>query len=231
MAPPPTPVNISVNPEGAPKLEPIEEDETDVLVKLAEDSKLSLGDSKFASHRGLRYPVAEYKPGQLLSTSINQRTPDHTEVMAPPSTPKIQKDMFKPPRDYMDEVVYEFQKKHINELKKDDNALKVQVQSPQQLPLHISAAASKESAPSINDCETAITPIKPIEKISQNVKTADSKSLKSTTNAEAETSPTKAMEAAISTAESKVDEEEEDREHLTHFRSWGKPQPRDKPGK
>jgi hypothetical protein len=190
-----------------------------------------LGDSKFASHRGLRYPVAEYNPGQLLSTSFNQETPGRTEVTAPPSAPNIKNDMFNPPRDYMDEVVCEFQKNHTNGFKEDDNALKEQAQSPQQLPPHASTAASKELASSTNDYETAITPIQPIEKVSQDVKIADSKSSKSTTNAEAETCPSKATEAASSTAESKVREEEEDREHLTHFRSWGKPQASDKAGK
>ena len=63
------------------------------------------------------------------------------------------------------------------------------------------------------------------------MKTVNSKSSKSTTNAGAETSPSKAMEAPISIAESEVGEEEEDREHLAHFSSWGKPQVRDKPGK
>jgi len=230
-APPPTPVNTSVNAEGAPKLEPIEEDEADVLAKLVEESKFGLGDSKFASNGGLRYPVAEYNPGQLLSTSLNQKTPGHTEVTAPPSAPNIKEDMFKPPRDYMDEVVCEFQKNHIDDFKNDDTALKEQAQPPQQLPPTASTAASKESAPSTNDYETAITPIKPIEKVSQDVKTAESKSSKSKVNAEAETSSSKATEAAISTAESMVGEEDEDREHLTHFKSWGKPQARDKAGK
>jgi hypothetical protein len=209
------------------------EDETGVLAKLVEELKFGLGDSKFASHRGLRYPVAEYKPGQLLSTSLNQKTPGRTEVTAPPSAPNVEKDMFKPPRDYMGEVVCESQKNHINDFKNDNTVLKEQVQLPQQLPPHASTAASRESAPSTNDYETAITPIKPIEKVSQDAKTADSKSSKSKPNAEAETSPSKATEAAISTAEPKVgeEEEEEDREHLTHFRSWGKPQAKDKPGK
>ena len=131
----------------------------------------------------------------------------------------------------MDGVVCEFQKNHINDFKNDDTALKEQAQSSQQLPPHASTAASKESAPSTNDYETAITPIKPIEKAPQDVKTVESKSSKSKTNAESETSSSKAIEAAISTAESMVGEEEEDREHLTHFRSWGKPQARDKAGK
>jgi hypothetical protein len=227
-APPSTPVNTSVNAEGVPKLEPIEEDETDVLAKLVEESTFGLSDSKFAFHRTLRYPVAEYKPSQLVSTSLNQKTPGRTEVTAPPSAPNIKKDMFKPPRDYMDEVVCEFQKNHINNFKSDDIALKEQAQSPQQLPPHASTAASKGSAPSTNDHETAITPIQPIEKVSQDVKAAESKSSKSKTNAEVEASPSKTTEAAIST---KVGEEEEDHEHLTYFRSWGKPQARDKPGK
>jgi len=212
-------------------LEPIQEDDADVLAKLVEESKLGLGDSKFASHGGLRYPVAEYKPGQLLSTSLNQKTPGRTEVTALPSAPNIKEDMFKPPRDYMDEVVCEFQENHIDDFKNDDTAMKEQAQSPQQLPPQASTAASKESAPSTSGYETAIMPIKPIEKVSQDAKTAESKSSKSKTDAEAETSSSKATEAAISTAESMVGEEEEDREHLTHFRSWGKPRAREKAGK
>ena len=139
--------------------------------------------------------------------------------------------MFKPPRDYTDEVVCEFQKNHIDDFKNDDTALKEQTQPSQQLPPRASTAASKESAPFTNDDEPAIMPIKPIEKVSQDVKTAESKSSKSKLNAEAETSSSKATEATISTAESMVGEEEEDREHLTHFNSWGKPQARDKAGK
>jgi hypothetical protein len=139
--------------------------------------------------------------------------------------------MFKPPRDYMGEVVCEFQKNHISDSKNDDTALKEQAQLPQQLPPHASTTASKEPASSTDDYETTITPIKPIGKVSQDIKTAESKSSKSKPNVEAETSPSKAREAAVSTAESKIGEEEEDREHLTHFRSWGKPQAKDKPGK
>lgn len=229
-APPPTPVNTAVNAERASKLEPIEEDEIDVLAKLTEESKLGLGDSKFASHKGLRYPVAEYKPGQLLSTSFNQKTPGRTGVAAPPSVPEIQKEVFNPPKGYMDEAVCEFQK-DVNEFKKDDNALKEQAQSPLQLPPYASTAASKESAPSTNDYEAAITPIQPIGKVSQDVKAVDSKSSKSPTNTGAETSPSKATEVPISMVASEVGEEEEGREHHTHFSSWGKPQARDRPGK
>jgi hypothetical protein len=130
----------------------------------------------------------------------------------------------------MDGVVCEFQE-DINEFKKDDHALKEQAQSPQQLPLDASTAAQKGSARSTNDHETAIAPIQPIKKVSQDAKTADSKSPKSTTNAGVETSPSQATESTISMAESKVDEEEEDGEYLTYFRSWGKPQAKDKPGK
>lgn len=226
-APPSTPVNTSVNAERAPRLEPIEEDEIDVLAKLTEESKPGLGDSKFASHKCLHYPVAEYRPGQLLSTSFNQKTP---EVAAPPSVPKVKEEVFNPPKDYKDEVC-ELQK-DVNEFEKDDNALKEQAQPPQQLSPHANTAASKESASSTNDDhEATITPIQPVEKASQDVKTVNSKSSKSTTNAGADTSPSKAMEAPISIAESEVGEEEEDREHLAHFSPWGKPQVRDKPGK
>jgi hypothetical protein len=63
------------------------------------------------------------------------------------------------------------------------------------------------------------------------MKTADSAPSECTTNAEAETNPSKVTDAASSMAESKIAEEEEDREHLTHFTSWGKPQARDTPGK
>jgi hypothetical protein len=185
-----------------------------------------LGDSKFASHKGLRYPVAEYNPGQLLSTSFNQKT---AEVAAPSSTPKIQKEVFNPPKDCMDEVC-EFQK-DVNEFKKDDNALKGHAQSSQQLPPHANTTTSEELAPSTNNYGAAITPVQPIERVSQDGKNVDSKSSKSTTIAGAEASPSKAMESPISTAESKVGEEEEDRGHLTHFSSWGKPQARDKSGK
>ena len=43
-------------------LEPIEEDETDVLAQLANSTNLKLQDSKFASRCGLRYPAPTFKP-------------------------------------------------------------------------------------------------------------------------------------------------------------------------
>jgi hypothetical protein len=220
-APPPTPVSTHVTAEAAAKLEPIEEDETDILAKLADESKLGLRDSKFASTSRLCYPV-EYRPGGLL-TSYNQHTPGRAAITSN-STPKIKKDMVidEPPKDYIEQVVSEFQKKHNDHLKRDESAL------AEHSDLHVPAIVAAENPlASLKDKNEVDTP-NPIEKVSQDVKTAESKSTAADT-AGNETSPSKAQEAALGTFESQI--AEEDREYLTHFKSWGKPEARDKPGK
>jgi hypothetical protein len=94
------------------------------------------------------------------------------------------------PKSYMEDVVSQFQKKHISDFKQDDGALTVSIDA--QKPLASSS-----------------------DKVSQDVKTTESKTSVIT-------------DAAISTAKSEI--VEEDREYLTHFKSWGKPEARDKPG-
>lgn len=218
-APPPTPISTTVIAEAAAKLEPIEEDEADVLAKLADESKLGLSDSKFA-HK-LHYPVPEYTPG--ASTSCTQHAPARAE-MPPGSTPKIKKEMVIDvrPKGYIEHVISEFQKKHVNNFKKDDGALTEK--SNEQTSATASIAATKPVAPSN---EKYNIPVKPIEKVSQDVKTAESKS--STDATTADTSPSDVHGPATGTAESEI--VEENREYLTHFKSWGKPEARDKPGK
>jgi hypothetical protein len=211
-APPPTPVNTVAPTEPAGKLEPIDDDETDVLVKLAQDSKLGLTDSKFA-HK-LCHPVAEHRPG--VGSSYQQRIPSSAEI--PPSfTPKIKKDMLieDPGKDYMDQVVSDLKKKqHINDMKNEDGALKAQP-----------APADNPPTPSNVTYDTA-TPVKQLEKVSQDVKIAESKS--SAEAAARDSSLTQAQEATADTDDSEI---VEDRECLTQFKSWGKPDARDKPGK
>jgi hypothetical protein len=222
-APPPTPVNTHVTAEAAAKLEPIEEDETEILAKLAKESKLGLNDSRFASKGGLHYPAVEYRPGGLPKTSCSQRNLGHAEIMSN-STSKIEKDMVidEPPTGYIEQVVSEFQKKQNNHLKRDGGAL---------------AEHSDLRVPTSVAAETPLTPSKdkykvekpnPIEKVSQDVKTAESKSI-AVDAAGSDASRSKAQETALDTFE--LQTEEEDRQYLMHFKSWGKPEARDKPGK
>lgn len=210
-APPPTPVNTLATAEPAGKLEPIDEDETDVLVKLVQDSKLGLSDSKFA-HK-LCHPVVEHMPG--AGSSYKQCIPDSAEI--PPSfTPKIQKDMVTedPGKHYMDQVVCGLKKQQINDVKNDDGALMTQP-----------APAEQPLAPSKVTYDAA-APVKQLEDVSQDVKTAESKP--SEEDAAKESSLTKALEAVVGTDDSEV---VENREYLTQFKSWGKPEARDKPSK
>ena len=214
-APPPTPVNTVATTEPATKLEPIEEDDmADALVKLAEESKLGLSDSKFA--HTLRYPVAEYNPGVLLSTSYNQRTPGRVETTSS-FTAKIKKDVVieGPGKGHMDKVVSDFQKKHDSDFRKDN-----EVSLVQPIP------AENALAPS-NVIYEATMPVKSLGKVSQDVETAENKS--STTEAAASnSSPGKVQENMSGTDDLEV--VEEDREFLTHFKSWGKPEARHKAG-
>ena len=231
-APPPTPISTAVTSEEAVKLEPIEEDETDILLKLADESKLGLGDSKFACKSGLRYPVGEFQPGTLSSTAHNQRTPGRTEFTTSTFTPKIKKDMTieNPPQDYIEGVVSQFQIAHMNDSKKDDEVAEEQDQPSNQIPAPTSMVVPKPVVASMTEYE-ATTPIKIVEKVSQDVNTGESKTpITSPVAAKDETSPSKTQGAAISTVEQKTSDLEEDREHLIHFKSWGKPEARDKPG-
>jgi hypothetical protein len=143
--------------------------------------------------------------------------------MPPSFTPKVKKEMVidDPPKGYIEHVISQFQKKHINDFKKDDAALTEQID--QQTSEMASIAAAKPLAPSNDKYDTLI---KPTEKVSQDVKTAESKSSKDA--AASDMSPVKVQGAAVGTTESEI--MEEDREYLTHFKSWGKPEARDKPG-
>ena len=231
-APPPTPISTAVTSEEAVKLEPIEEDETDILLKLVDESKLGLGDSKFACKSGLRYPVGEFQPGTLSSTAYSQRTPGRTEFTASTFTPRIKKDVAidNPPQDYIEGVVSQFQIAHMNDFKKDDGPAKEQGQPSYQLPATASMVFPNPVVAFMTEYE-ATTPIKIVEKVSQDVNTGESKtSIASSVAAKDEISPTKTQGAVVSTVERKTSGLEEDREHLTHFKSWGKPEARDKPG-
>ena len=196
---------------------------------LAEESKLGLGDSKFAAKSGLSYPVVEYKPGMMTSTSYHQRTPGHTEFTASTFPPKNKKDMVidQPPKGYIDHVVSEFQKQHIDNFKKDYGALKEQDQAHNRDFVTANITTQKTLLPSNSGYE-AVTPSKPVEKVSQDVNTAENKnSMTSSVAAEVDSSSNNAQEAAIITAESKIADVEEDREYPKHFKSWGKPEARD----
>lgn len=211
-APPPTPVCKDIAAEVAVKLDSIEEDETDVLAKLDEDSKLGLDDSKFALQSTLRYPVAEYKPSLLSSSSYRHRTSDGAEIAASIFPPKIQNRMAtdNPPKGCMERVVSQFQK--------DDVALEQQCHPQQQIPVTANSPAQTPLAPANSEDEAA-TAVKPIKKVSQDVKT------------EADMSLSKAQQGVARTEKPQsAGEDEEDREYVTCFKSWGKPEVRDKPG-
>jgi hypothetical protein len=200
----------------AGKLEPIDEDETDVLVKLVQDSRLGLSDSKFA-HKHCR-PVAEHRPGN--SSSYKQHTPDRTET--PPSfAPKMKKDIGieDPGKDYMDQVVSGLKKKqqpqqHIQDIKNENGVLTGELHRVGQSP---------ELSKATYD---AATPVKYLEKVSLDMKTEDREF--SVTAAAEESSSIQAQEAGLGTDDPEI---VENRECLTQFKSWGKPEVRDKPGK
>jgi hypothetical protein len=200
----------------AGKLEPIDEDETDVLVKLVQDSKLGLSDSKFADK--LCHPVAEHRPGD--SGSYKQHTPDNAEI--PPSfAPKMKKDVGieDPGKDYMDQVVSGLKKKQqqqqrIRDIKNEDGVLTAGLH-PVGQPPELSKATYD-----------AATPVKQLGKVSPDVKTAGREfSVKA---AAGESSSIQAQEAGLGTDDPEI---VENREYLTQFKSWGKPEARDKPGK
>ena len=124
-APPPTPATHAVVAEMATSLEPIEEDETDILAQLADASNLSLRDSRFAHKKGTLFHGPSYKAATLPRTTYNQpKLP--TQTLFGPSTPKtspnLEKAVVSPERnkEWMDSVLSNFRDAHANDLKKDD---------------------------------------------------------------------------------------------------------------
>ncbi len=126
-APPPTPAAHALTTQTATTLEAIEEDHTDVLAQLADQSDLRLKDSKYALKVALHYPVAEFKAATLPLSLFNQnRSPERSRLSSSTITPKIKKDLpiADVPRGYVDDVVSKFRRAHLHDSKKEFKAPK-----------------------------------------------------------------------------------------------------------
>jgi hypothetical protein len=126
-------------------------------------------------------------------------------------------DIEDPGKDYMDQVVSGLKKKqqqHIHDIKNENGVLTGEWHRVGQSP---------ELSKATYD---AATPVKHLEKVSLDTKTTEREfSVKA---AAEESSSIEAQDAGLG----KVDPDiVENREFLTQFKSWGKPEARDKPGK
>ena len=86
------------------KLEPIEEDESDVWAQLADASTKTLKDSKYATKGNLRYPVQEFKSATLPRNFSPPKQSPPMKIRAPCIN-------LSPITGYMDRVVGHFHKK------------------------------------------------------------------------------------------------------------------------
>ena len=86
------------------KLEPIEEDESDIWAQLADASTKTLKDSKYATKGNLRYPVQEFKSATLPRNFSPPKQSPAVKIRAPCIN-------LSPTAGYMDRVIGQFHEK------------------------------------------------------------------------------------------------------------------------
>lgn len=207
--------------------EPAEEDGSDILRTLAEASNLNLSDSKYASKNyagrrtvstNTKYATMPTRCPPVMSFS-NSFAPLNEDVGD--ESPSKMKEHGKQVSRYQDEVIAKFLE---NNLPEDSHRGTTGVSTLGDNLL----AADQKPEPQTESFAVADTDVDPIiqastDKVTQStVETPQGVKITST-------NPTMIVTVAPDNGKDWDVGTEEDREHLTHFKSWGTPEPRNRP--
>jgi hypothetical protein len=225
-APPSTPATgaVASNPTVG-TLEPIDEDGSDILRTIANSSNLNLSDSKHAqkNYRGGRVGVpttkfatmpARHGPTQYFSNPFEPLA--EAEPMTSPEKRENENSVTK----YQDDVIAKF-------LKEKTPEVESHVDAPRRDDAHQPSAAGErgsgtEPFPVLEELDVLSSTAGSNNKVTQS--TVDTPETVRT----ATSNPAMTVTAASEDGKGGGATEKEDREHMTHFKSWGTPTPRDR---
>lgn len=212
----------------AASLEPIEEDGSDILRTIADSSNLNLNDSRHApkSYKGGRITTARNKYATLPARRAPVMSFDNS--FAPLDDEKIidshgkKSENEKLVTKYQDEVIAKFVRQKSPEGESTVFALLTKLANNNTAVLRKSQPKT-ESFAAQEDTGTASTIPELTDKVTQSTM-ASPETVKA-----ASISPTMIIKAPSEDGKVDSDVEEEEREHLQHFKSWGAPVPRHGP--
>lgn len=227
-APPPTPATGAVAPSTAvASLEHIEQDGSDILRTIANTSNLNLNDSIHApkNYRKARATNSERKCATMptrrtamMSVSNSFAPLDDDQTSEPPGKKSEQEKFI---TRYQDEVIAKFVREKSPESESNVILLVTRL-ADNHFPAEKKPEPQAKPSPILEDRDIESTVPEPTNKVTQStVDTPDT-----VNNA---SHPKMVVTAASEDRKDDVAGDEEDRERLKHFSSWGKPKPRSRP--
>ncbi len=209
-------------------LESTEEDGSDILRTLAEASNLNLSDSKYASknysrRRGLttdaKYATMPNRRPPIISFS-NSFAPLNEDVTE--ESPRKMKEHENQVSSYQDEIIAKFLENKLPE-GSDEGTTNISTLGDNLLAADQKSDPKTDTLPALEDSDMVTTIQASADKVTQSTieipKAAKTASTNLTMKVTA--APRDGKDSDVGT--------EEDREHLKHFKSWGTPEPRNRP--